>query len=117
MYIIFLNHDWNSEWLFPQVDYLISNPPYVDKEKTSGKEEGIWYEPEKALFSNDKGLSDLRLILSKGKNYLNENGKVYLEHAPDQYEELNKFALENGYLNFSNLNDLNGDKRVSIYQC
>ena len=49
--------------------------------------------------------------------YLNENGKVYLEHAPDQYEELNKFAMENGYLNFSNLNDLNGDKRVSIYQC
>ena len=95
----------------------IRDSPYVDKEKTSGKEEGIWYEPEKALFSNDKGLSDLRLILSKGKNYLNENGKIYLEHAPDQYEELNKFALENGYLNFSNLNDLNGDKRVSIYQC
>ena len=72
---------------------------------------------EKALFSKDKGLFDLKLILSKGKNFLNENGKVYLEHAPDQYEELNKFAMENGYLNFSNLNDLNGDKRVSIYQC
>ena len=115
--IIFLNHDWNNEWLFPQVDYLISNPPYVDKEATSGKEEGIWHEPEIALFSKDKGLSDLKLILSKGKNFLNENGKVYLEHAPDQYEELNKFAMENGYLNFSNLNDLNGDKRVSIYQC
>ena len=72
---------------------------------------------EKALFSKDKGLSDLKLILSKGKNFLNENGKVYLEHAPNQYEELNKFALKNGYLNFSNLNDLNGDKRVSVYQC
>ncbi len=115
--IIFLNHDWNKEWLFPQVDYLICNPPYVDKEATTGKEEGIWYEPEKALFSKDKGLSDLKLILSKGKNFLNENGKVYLEHAPEQCEELNKFAVENGYLNFSNLNDLNGDKRVSIYQC
>ena len=53
--IIFLNHDWNNEWLFPQVDYLISNPPYVDKEATTGKEEGIWHEPEKALFSKDKG--------------------------------------------------------------
>ncbi|MDC3027182.1 HemK family protein methyltransferase, partial [Gammaproteobacteria bacterium] len=115
--IIFFNHDWNNEWLFPQVDYLISNPPYVDKEATTGKEEGIWHEPEKALFSKDKGLYDLKLILSKGKNFLNENGKVYLEHAPDQYERLNKFAVENGYLNFSNLNDLNGDKRVSIYQC
>ena len=30
---------------------------------------------------------------------------------------VNKFAMKNGYLNFSNLNDLNGDKRVSIYQC
>ncbi len=115
--LIFLNHDWNSEWLFPQVDYLISNPPYVDRETTTEKEDGIWYEPEKALFSKDRGLYDLKLILSKGKNFLNENGKVYLEHAPDQCEELNKFALENGYRVFSNLNDLNGDKRVSIYQC
>jgi release factor glutamine methyltransferase len=115
--VIFLNHDWNNEWLFPQVDYLISNPPYVYKEVTTGKEEGIWHEPEKALFSKDRGLSDLKLILSKAKNFLTENGKVYLEHAPDQYEELNKFAEENGYLNFSNINDLNGDKRVSIYQC
>jgi release factor glutamine methyltransferase len=115
--IIFLNHDWNNEWLFPQVDFLISNPPYVDKEATPGQEEGLWYEPKKALFSKDKGLSDLKLILSKGKNFLNENGKVYLEHAPNQCEELNKFALENGYRNFSNLNDLNGDTRVSIYQC
>ena len=89
----------------------------LNKEATTGKEEGIWHEPEKALFSKDKGLSDLKLILTKGKNFLNENGKVYLEHAPDQYEELNKFAIEHGYLNFSNLNDLNGDKRVSIYQC
>ena len=72
---------------------------------------------KKLYFQKIKGLSDLKLILSKGKNFLNENGKVYLEHAPDQYEELNKFAMENGYLNFSNLNDLNGDKRVSIYQC
>ena len=115
--VIFINHDWNNEWLFPQVDYLISNPPYVDKEATAGEEEGIWYEPEKALFSKERGLFDLQLILSKGKDYLNENGKVYLEHAPDQSEELNKFALENGYLKFSNINDLNGDKRVSIYQC
>ena len=98
---------------FSSVDYLISNPPYVDKEATTGKEEGIWHEPEKALFSKDKGLFDLKLILSKGKNFLNENGKVYLEHAPDQYEELNKFAGK-WYLNFSNLNDLNGDKRVSF---
>jgi release factor glutamine methyltransferase len=115
--IIFLNHDWNNEWLFPQVDYLISNPPYVDKEATTGKEEGIWYEPEGALFAKDRGLFDLQLILSKGKDYLNENGKVYLEHAPNQCEELNKFALENGYLKFLNLDDLNGDKRVSVYQC
>ena len=115
--IIFLNHDWNNEWLFPRVDYLISNPPYVDKEATTGREEGIWFEPERALFSKDRGLSDLKSILSKGKNFLTENGKVYLEHAPNQYEELNKFALKNGYLNFSNLNDLNGDKRVSVYQC
>ena len=55
--IIFLNHDWNNEWLFPQVDYLISNPPYVDKEATTGKEEGICMNQKKLYFQKIKAYS------------------------------------------------------------
>ena len=61
----------------------------------------------KVLFIGVTGTNGKTTFVNLLSNFLNENGKVYLEHAPDQYEELNKFAMENGYLNFSNLNDLN----------
>ena len=47
--VIFLKHDWNNKWLFPKMDFIVSNPPYVDKEKLIGDEDGIWFEPKNAL--------------------------------------------------------------------
>ena len=41
------------------MDFIVSNPPYVDKEKLIGDEDGVWFEPEKALFSDEKGMTDL----------------------------------------------------------
>ena len=29
--IVFINHDWNNKWLFSKMDYIVSNPPYVDE--------------------------------------------------------------------------------------
>jgi release factor glutamine methyltransferase len=115
--IIFLNHDWNNEWLFPNVDFIISNPPYIDKKETSGSEEGIWFEPEDALFSKKDGLYDIEVILKKSKNILNKNGKIFIEHAPCQKEEIKKIGTSNKYKNISNLIDLNGDVRASIFKC
>ena len=63
--IVFINHDWNSKWLFPKMDYIVSNPPYVDENELEGDEDGIWFEPKEALFSKDEGMKDLKTIISK----------------------------------------------------
>ena len=50
-------------------------------------------------------------------NILKDQFKIGFQYYDEFGKELNKFAVEKGYPNFSNLNDLNGDKRVAIYQC
>ena len=112
--VIFLNHDWNNKWLFPKMDFIVSNPPYVDKDKLIGNEDGIWFEPEKALFAEDEGMADLKTIIFKSINFLKENGKLFLEHAPDQAKKVAKEAKKVGFTKIDQFSDYNGLARVSI---
>ncbi len=114
--VIFINHDWCNEWLFPDLDFIISNPPYVDKKSLSGSEDGLWYEPETALFSKEKGLFDLSVIIKKSYAFLKPQGKIFLEHAPHQKDAIIKMSKENKYRYIDHMKDLNKDFRVSIIQ-
>ena len=75
--IIFLNHDWKKQWLFPSADLIISNPPYVDKAELDEEEDGVWFEPEEALFSDKSGFSDIEIILQKSFGFLKKKGKTF----------------------------------------
>ena len=112
--IIFLNHDWKKEWLFPNLDIIISNPPYVDKNSLNKDEDGVWFEPEEALFSERFGLQDISIILEKSIFFLKEEGKLFLEHAPSQAEKIASISEKIGYINLEQKKDLNKDIRVSI---
>ena len=112
--IIFLNHDWKKEWLFPDLDIIISNPPYVDKNSLKKDEDGVWFEPEEALFSERFGLQDISIILEKSIFFLKEEGKLFLEHAPSQAEKIASISEKIGYINLEQKRDLNKDIRVSI---
>ncbi len=114
--VIFINHDWNNEWLFPNLDYVISNPPYVDKKSLLGNEDGLWHEPETALFSEANGLFDLNVIIKKSYAFLKPQGKLFLEHAPSQKDAIVKMSKQNKYSNIEHIKDLNEDFRVSIIQ-
>ena len=52
-----------KEWLFPDLDIIISNPPYVDKNSLNKDEDGVWFEPEEALFSERFGLKISQLYM------------------------------------------------------
>ncbi|MFL2779672.1 MAG: peptide chain release factor N(5)-glutamine methyltransferase [Gammaproteobacteria bacterium] len=112
--VIFLNHDWNNKWLFPKMDFIVSNPPYVSKSELIGNEDGIWFEPEMALFSDDTGMTDIKTIIFKSINFLKNNGKLLLEHAPNQAKKIVKEAKKAGYTKIEQINDYNGLSRVSI---
>ena len=60
---VLIQHDWNKRWLFEPMDLIISNPPYIYRNDLDGDEDGIWFEPPSALFSEKKGLADISTIV------------------------------------------------------
>lgn len=114
--IIFINHDWREEWLFPSVDFIISNPPYVDKKDIKKNADGIWYEPEIALFSENSGFADIEIIIKKSYQFLNNKGKLFLEHSPEQHNLIKKIANETNFKSVNFKEDLNKDIRFSILE-
>ena len=112
--IIFINHDWNQDWLFPSLDIIISNPPYVDKNSINKEADGVWHEPKEALFSKKSGLFDIKIILEKSFSILKTEGKIFIEHAPFQAEKISEFSKKIGYKGIIQKKDLNKDIRISI---
>ena len=59
---------------------IISNPPYIDvSEKNVIDESVLRFEPELALFAEDKGLAIYRNIAENLENYLLEEGQAFFE--------------------------------------
>ena len=59
---------------------IISNPPYIDvSEKNVMDESFLRFEPELALFAEDKGLAIYRNIAENLENYLLEEGQAFFE--------------------------------------
>ena len=112
--IIFINHDWKDEWLFPEMDFIISNPPYVNKQEINKDEDGIWFEPENALFSSDNGFFDVELIIKKSYFFLKTGGKLFLEHAPNQKVSIEKLIDSLNFDSIEFIKDLNETIRFSI---
>jgi release factor glutamine methyltransferase len=95
------------------MDLIISNPPYINRNDLDGDEDGIWFEPPSALFSEKKGLADISTIIKNSVTFLKENGKLLIEHGFDQKDFIDEIANQNDYSDVSFLKDLNGKWRVA----
>ena len=110
---VLIQHDWDKRWLFGPMDLIISNPPYIYRNDLDGDEDGIWFEPPSALFSEKKGLADISTIIKNSVTFLKENGKLLIEHGFDQKDFIDEIANQNDYSDVSFLKDLNGKWRVA----
>ena len=101
-----VNHVPDIEWiqsdLFADIcgtfDVIVSNPPYIP----SGEIETLMcevkqYEPVMALDGSGDGLAFYRKIIAEAKEYLSENGMLFLEIGWNQAEDVSRLMETAGY--------------------
>ncbi len=87
-------------------DFIFANPPYVAKERLGEVEPAVLkYEPKKAFLAGKGGLFFIRGFLKEAKNFLKQNGVIYLEIDPFQKEDIKNILLNEGYKKFKFFKD------------
>ena len=83
-----VNANWLSAYKKNYFDLIISNPPYVDPSNKRILSNSLEFEPEIALFSESKGLSDIKKIVQESSKILVNKGYLFIEHGFDQSDEV-----------------------------
>ena len=112
--IDFIHQDILQTNYLQKVDLIVSNPPYVlESEKEKIQENVLDYEPELALFVEDKNpLIFYKKIASLAFNFLNENGKLFFEINAKFGKETIEMLVDIGFVNIELKKDMNDKDRM-----
>ena len=95
-------------------DVIVSNPPYIKTDVIGTLSKEVQNEPLIALDGGKDGLFFYRRIISKSKNFLNDNGLLLLEIGYDQKDEVMKIFKEEGFENIYSKKDYSGNDRIVV---
>ena len=95
-------------------DLIISNPPYIKKNKLKYLEKDVAkFEPKTALDGGLDGLSEIRKVIKKSSELIKKNGKLILEIGFDQKNKvINLLEKEGFYINSINKDLANKDRCI-----
>lgn len=93
-------------------DIIVSNPPYINKEDFEKLDNKLYYEPQNALYGGEDGLYFYKKIIKNAKNFLNKNGKIYLEIGYNQKDSISDLLEEYGYRQIKSYKDFNDFDRI-----
>lgn len=97
-------------------DVIISNPPYIDPVVKQDLQTEVSYEPEMALFANDKGLYFYRFIAKYYRKALKDKGFLIFEYGFDQQKQVKDILTGEGYKVIKEIIDLGGNPRGIVVQ-
>lgn len=97
-----------------QFDVIVSNPPYIDENDHHLKKGDVRFEPLSALVASENGLSDIRLIATQARDYLNDNGHLLIEHGFQQGEAVRDIFSGLKYENIETVKDYGDNDRITI---
>tara|TARA_Y100000589_G_scaffold94281_1_gene89097 strand:- start:438 stop:1307 length:870 start_codon:yes stop_codon:yes gene_type:complete len=97
------------------INLVISNPPYIprnvyEKLPSSVKD----FEPKKALYGGEDGLSHIKKIISDAPKFLVKGGWLILENHFDQTEKIKNLLQGYGFDSLKTINDSFGIGRFTI---
>ena len=99
--------DWLTAFSKDSFDIIVTNPPYIDKSSDKIEETVKKYEPDDALYADDRGLSYIKKLIGSSKKSLKNNGYLLIENGYDQSQEIEKFLVENDFKDIEVLLDYN----------
>ena len=118
--ITFKQGDWwdalNSNEDGP-FDLIITNPPYVGTEKINGRDILSGYEPSISLYGKEPsqfGTNDAMKIIRGASAWMEDDGRLLIEHGFNQRKILSDFAISEGLFVLEQIDDLSGLPRVLI---
>ena len=109
----------NGSWLEPlpkgeKFEMIVSNPPYLtEAEWQSAEPEVKAWEPKEALTAPDEGFADVERIIREAKEFLDENGELWLEMGVAHGARVNQLAQECGYAAAELRQDHHGRERFA----
>ena len=100
---------------FGKYDLIISNPPYIKKlDLKNLNKDIINFEPKLALDGGLEGLSEIRKVIAKSSELIKKKGKLILEIAFDQKNEVKKLLKDKGFYIDNTIKDLAQNNRCIV---
>ncbi|MEI4259885.1 MAG: peptide chain release factor N(5)-glutamine methyltransferase [Candidatus Dasytiphilus stammeri] len=109
----FIYSNWFSTLSRKRFHIIVSNPPYIDRTDMHLKCGDLRFEPTKSLIAKNKGMGDLKKIISQSSNYLEEEGWLLVEHGYQQGEQVRKFMIKNNFKHVHTYWDFSKNERVT----
>lgn len=78
-------------------NFILSNPPYIDETLNRVDASVKDFEPHLALFGGAKGMEVIEKIIVEAKEHLAPQGQLWLEHEPEQTDEIEALGNEHLY--------------------
>jgi release factor glutamine methyltransferase len=78
-------------------DFILTNPPYIDKAADTVEQSVTDHEPHLALFGGEHGFECITRIIKEARQYLTNTGELWIEHEPSQVTEITRLAGKSGY--------------------
>jgi len=97
-------------------DFIVVNPPYIDKEKIKYLAKELSFEPPWALYAKDKGMFYIKKIFKQAPSFLKKGGYIFCEIGYDQKDEVEDILKMGAWKKFFFKKDLNNIFRVAIAQ-
>ena len=93
---------------------LVANPPYLTKAEMAALVPEVKKEPSMALYGGVDGLFFYRYLAKVGKNYLQPEGKLFVEIGWRQGQVVQALFREAGWEEIELVHDLVGRERVVV---
>ncbi len=105
-----LDAQWAEQ--FRELDFVVSNPPYLTPEDMQNLQTEVRHEPQMALLGGDDGLRFYREITKIWKHSLKNGGMLAFEVGIGQSDAVRKILEEHQFTDIRIIPDLAGIERV-----